>query len=395
MNFTQLSKQCSTLTVFRNLLEDEGFKHIQHLLNYKDVESEEWINHYCELCRILFNYNMNLSNYILHVVMQDTNIVVEKTARKEKLHEQIRKATNYELEILENVSQLDAESLLAQSEYEAFLPKWEVEAIDFVETFNNKMNRIHERGHGIYEQEMAFVVKQGKLVPVHNIDQQTLAMLVGYEKERKKVLRNTEAFMHGHKASNVLLYGDAGTGKSSTIKAIFNAYKHKGLRLVEMKKNELSQLSDVIEQLAYNPLKFIIFIDDLSFSMIDDNFIALKNVLEGGIVGSADNILIYATSNRRHFVKESMNDRNNDELFTNDTIQETMSLAARFGVTVTYQKPDKDLYLKIVDELATTYGLELDNEHLHRKAEAFAIRSSGRSPRVAKQFIEWEYLKQQ
>ena len=208
------------------------------------------------------------------------------------------------------------------------------------------------------------------------------------------VIKNTKAFLSGIKASNVLLYGDAGTGKSSTIKAIANKYKGEGLRLLELKKYQLFQLPELIDDLSKNPLKFIIFIDDLSFSGNDDNFIALKTILEGSVYGYSKNIVIYATTNRRHFVKESMKDRNSDELFTNDSLQETMSLSARFGLTVTFQKPGKDLYIEIVEGLAKDNNLKLSGEDLVKKAEAFAIRSSGRSPRTAKQFIELEKIKE-
>lgn len=158
--------------------------------------------------------------------------------------------------------------------------------------------------------------------------------------------------------------------------------------MVEIKKNQLYMIPQIMEELASNPLKFILFIDDLSFNGNDDNFSALKATLEGSISGRGSNVAIYATSNRRHLVKENMSDRDGDELHVNDTIQETMSLAARFGLTVTFQKPDKDSYLSIVRSLADQYGIDMDEDELFRKAEAHALRSNGRSPRTAKQFIE-------
>ena len=222
--------------------------------------------------------------------------------------------------------------------------------------------------------------------------------------------------LDGSGASNMLLYGDMGTGKSSTIKAVANAYADQGLRLIELKKNQLFQIPRVLEELASNPLKFIIFIDDLSFAGNDDNFSALKATLEGSITGCGDNAVIYATSNRRHLVRESASDRVSgagfdDDLHLNDTMQETMSLAARFGLTITFSKPGKDEYLSIVRSLADEYGIAVredgeaatagaDNAdgkitetgisetELNTRAEAFAIRRNGRSPRTARQFIE-------
>jgi len=158
--------------------------------------------------------------------------------------------------------------------------------------------------------------------------------------------------------------------------------------LIEVKKNQLYQLPDILEELAENPLKFIIFIDDLSFTSNDDNFSALKAILEGGVTTCGRNTVIYATSNRRHLVKETMTERSGDELYLNDTLQETMSLAARFGLTITFQRPDKDAYIDIVKHLAKEYSVVLPEDELIEKAEAFAIRHSGRSPRTAKHFIE-------
>lgn len=202
------------------------------------------------------------------------------------------------------------------------------------------------------------------------------------------MLENTRALAEGKPAGNVLLYGDAGTGKSSTIKACADAFYDQGVRLVEFDKNQFSEIPAIIEQLSENPLKFIFYIDDLSFNANDDAFSALKGILEGNVTSYSNHIVIYATSNRRHLVKESMEARMGNDLHLNDTLQETMSLSARFGLTITFSKPEKELYLEIVKNLADEYGISMDNEELFRKAEAFAIRSNGRSPRTAKQFIQ-------
>ena len=219
-------------------------------------------------------------------------------------------------------------------------------------------------------------------------DPQRLEELPGYEQERQKIIANTKALLEGRPANNVLLYGDAGTGKSSTIKAIANAFAGEGLRLVEVKKNQLYQLPDLMDTLAANPLKFVLFIDDLSFTANDDQFAALKAILEGSVGGRAKNIAVYATSNRRHLIKETLTDRSGDDIHESDTRQELMSLSARFGLTITFASPDKDRYLYIVDELARQYALPLEERELHIRSEAFALRAGGRSARVAKQFVE-------
>ena len=206
-------------------------------------------------------------------------------------------------------------------------------------------------------------------------------------------MRNTEALLTGGTPSNLLLYGDAGTGKSSTIKAVANECKDKGLRLIEIRKNDLHKLPVLLELLAENPLKFILFIDDLSFTGNDEQFSTLKATLEGSVSVCAKNTVIYATSNRRHLVKESMGERDGDDIHLNDSLREMMSLSARFGMTITFQKPDRDGYLSIVKHLATDYDLELPENELIQKAEAFAIRQNGRSPRTAKHFVETQLAK--
>ena len=172
------------------------------------------------------------------------------------------------------------------------------------------------------------------------------------------------------------------------MKAIANEFAADGLRLVEVKKNQLYQIPALLHSLAQNPLKFILFIDDLSFSANDDNFAALKAILEGSVGGRSQNVVVYATSNRRHLIKETLSDRSGDDIHEADTRQELMSLSARFGLTVTFQRPEKARFETILAELAKQHGIDMPMDQLLVKAEAFAIRAGGRSPRVARQFIE-------
>ena len=211
--------------------------------------------------------------------------------------------------------------------------------------------------------------------------------MIGYETERGKILENTKAFLKGKPAANALLCGDAGTGKSSTVKAVTNEFFNEGLRLIELRKDQLKYFPTVMGKIADNPLKFIIFIDDLSFNKSDDNFSALKAALEGSASAKADNAVIYATSNRRHIIKESFGDREGDDVHRNDTMQETLSLSERFGLTVLFSKPNKQLYLTIVKELAKRVGITMDEKELELQAEAFALRKGNRSARCAEQFI--------
>ncbi|MGN0983404.1 MAG: ATP-binding protein, partial [Gemmiger sp.] len=296
-------------------------------------------------------------------------------------------AMNSELAFLQVLGHTGLEELWPQAP--SFLPRWEVHAeVDYPAAYARRRDEVGRRGYGMFARHHMFTVENGALVPVRYPDPQRLSGLPGYEREREKVIANTRALLEGRPANNVLLYGDAGTGKSSTVKALANEFAPEGLRLVEIKKNQLYQLPALMDQLAQNPLKFILFIDDLSFTANDDNFAALKAILEGSVGGRSQNIAVYATSNRRHLIKETMSDRSGDDIHEADTRQELMSLSARFGLTVTFQQPDKERYDAILLELARQYKVQMPSDQLFIKGAAFALRAGGRSPRVAKQFVE-------
>ncbi len=259
--------------------------------------------------------------------------------------------------------------------------------MDFTAAYTERMSELSTKGFGIFAKHHTFTLKNGKLVPIKNPDPQTLEQLSGYALERSKVVNNTLALLNNKPAANALLYGDAGTGKSSTVKAVVNKYKDMGLRLIELKKQQLEELPVIIDKIAKHPLKFIIFVDDISFSSDDDNFSSLKAVLEGSAAAKTSNAVIYATSNRRHLVKERFSDRDGDDIHAGDTREELISLSERFGLKVAFLKPNKEVYLDIVRKLAEEYGVEC-NDELYIKAEAFALRRNGRSGRAAKHFIE-------
>ena len=202
------------------------------------------------------------------------------------------------------------------------------------------------------------------------------------------MIDNTESFVTGHPANNVLLYGDRGTGKSSTVHALLNEYHTQGLRMIEIPKSTVRELTLIREAIADAPLKFIIYIDDLSFDSNDSSFSELKAALEGSLSGKQANTLIYATSNRRHLIKESFSDRQN-EMNLNDIMQEQLSLSDRFGLSITFINPNKAEYLDIVKKIAADRGLDADEKKLCFKAEQWATRRGGRSPRCAKQFIDF------
>ena len=286
-------------------------------------------------------------------------------------------------------SQIPSDEIISKIDYDGFLPRYATQKLDFSQIYADRIHAIGQYGYGIYSQYHVFVIKDGKIVPVEYPDDIKLSDLHNYERERQEVINNTLALLKGKPANNVLLYGDCGTGKSSTVKAIANEYACKGLRLIELKKKQLHEIPAIVETVSKNPLKFIIFIDDLSFTEDDDDFAALKAILEGSVSSTADNLCIFATSNRRHLVHETFSSREGDEIHFKDTMQELLSLSDRFGLTVTYQKPDKKIYLDVVEKLAKQYELKTPIDEVLQKAEAYALSRAGRSPRVAKQFVEY------
>lgn len=273
------------------------------------------------------------------------------------------------------------------SGYNGYLPGFHTVNVDISEEYHDMLSNIVKTGYGIFRRYLMFRVSGGEIMPVKTPDPISVDKLYNYELQRNQVISNTQAFIEGRTAADALLYGDAGTGKSSTIKAVARLFEKDGLRLVELPKSELSCLPHIIEVLSASPMKFIVFIDDVSFEADDDRIGMLKSVLEGAAMGGRENILIYATSNRRHMIKESYADRT-DEVHLNDTMAETMSLSERFGLKVSFSNPNKQVYLDIVHKLCENKIPEaLQDKSLDVKAESFADRHGGRSARCACQFV--------
>ena len=238
------------------------------------------------------------------------------------------------------------------------------------------------------------VVHEGdemEIRPIQNIAHGKLDDLIGYEIQKKKLIENTEAFVEVRRANNCLLFGDAGTGKSSSIKAIANAYYSRGLRIIEVYKHQFRDLSEIIARVKHRGYRFIIYMDDLSFEEFETEYKYLKAVIEGGLEKKPDNVLIYATSNRRHLVRERFSDREerSDDLHTNDTVQEKLSLASRFGVTIYFGSPDKKEFQNIVRGLADRQGIRMPTEELLAQANQWELAHGGLSGRCAQQFIDY------
>lgn len=390
---SELNTKLNGLAVFRKLLDTQAVKCFQRMVTaLEDKDLNGQVSAYGAFAEALYESDANFSKYINDFLLSDENFYIKQKAQNKEVSPLVEVCLLEELKILEELSQVTSEAVKSVIAYKGSLPHWENTVIDYRYDYQERIHALPYTGYGMYASFTVFHLEERQLSPVKYPDNQSLDQLFGYERERQLIMKNTEALVSGKGASNMLLYGDAGTGKSSTVKAVANYFAPKGLRLVEIKKNQLFQIPYLVETLSANPLKFVLFIDDLSFTSNDDNFSALKAILEGGVSACGDNIAIYATSNRRHLVKETMGDRMGDELHVSDTLQETMSLASRFGLVITYLRPEKEAYLSIVKSLADEYGLVIEEKDLFKKAEAHAIRCHGRSPRVAKQFVELQMI---
>lgn len=270
-------------------------------------------------------------------------------------------------------------------------------AKDENEFFNYVTDFYKAYGVGMFGLNKAFRVIGGDngvtFTPINNMDKVMLDDLIGYEIQKKKLVENTEAFVQGRKANNALLFGDSGTGKSTSIKAIVNEYYDQGLRMIEIYKHQFKDLSNVIASIKNRNYKFIIYMDDLSFEEFEIEYKFLKAVIEGGVETKPENILIYATSNRRHLIKETWNDRNdlesNNGLHRSDTIEEKLSLVNRFGCQISYSKPSQKEFFDIVIGLARKNNVKMTDEELMAEANKWELSHGGISGRTAQQFINY------
>ncbi len=332
----------------------------------------------------------DLTKLVQRLVAEDENVYVKGVAAKRTLSPFIAEEANRELAAFGELAALTpADFAKDMGVAVKDIPAFSSVNADMGAYYQARLENLHKYGYGIFSSNGMFRLNdEQELVPIVSADKISMAQFIGYEAERMKIVKNTQAFVEGKPAANALLCGDAGTGKSSTVKAVANAFFKEGVRLIELRKDQLRYLPLVMGKISGNPLKFIIFIDDLSFNQNNDDFSMLKAALEGSASATAENAVIYATSNRRHIVKESFGERDGDDIHRNDTMQETLSLSERFGLTVLFSKPDKKLYLTIVKTLAARYGIAIEEKDLEVQAEAFAMRKGNRSARCAEQFID-------
>lgn len=394
----------SSLSVFRGILSRSVPKAYYRLLSSLEKSPDEFLSAYGEFYSLISERNCSdkLAYSMTEAALFDENCFTRAAAggKYDSLPQNVLKAVKRDCEAILQASTLTADEVLNSYKYideiadiAPSLPRWESgECAESFKMFDGSLKHVaqyyKENGCGMFARYKAFVWRDGDIQPVLHPDRIDMESFTGYEIQRDKVVNNTRSFIEGKSCNNCLLYGDKGTGKSSTVKAISNEFRKDGLRIVEIPKERLIDFPLLVDKIAALPMKFIIFIDDLSFQKQDQSYTTLKAVLEGGLAARPDNALIYATSNRRHLVKESFADRTDDDVNTRDNMQESLSLSDRFGLAVCYSIPTKNEYIEIVCALAKEKGIDMTEKGLEMGAERFALSRGGRSPRCAKQYVE-------
>ena len=397
----QIALKLASLSVYNNILQQPVPNALYELLWATCTNAKDFVIAWGNFVQVLAQENAldKSTQAITQAILYHQNPFSLKAAENtDMLPLGLTEAAKRDLSILTEAAAITPQDILETCTFRdelkcLNLPQWSTgECNEYLsgtpDAVVTKLTKFYrEHGCGIFAKYRAFIWRNRTIIPVEYHDKTQMSDLKGYDEPRQLVIDNTESFLNGLPANNCLLYGDRGTGKSSTIKAILNQYYTQGLRVIEMPKEFLMDFPDLVTQIAYLPMKFIIFIDDLSFSHQNDTYASLKAVLEGGVAARPENTLIYATSNRRHLVRETFSDRNGDEIHRGDTIQESLSLADRFGLSVNFSLPSKEKYLEIVAELAKQRGLEEYMDQLKQGAEQWAIARGGRSPRCARQFM--------
>lgn len=410
-----------SLGIYRGLLQDQVIHKLHILFEHMEKDPQDTIgtlSRYNEFYHTLVEKGKgsSLKDYIMMKILFHDNAFA-RWVQKDEMQDMINpivEAAAADLDCLYRLGSILPEDIEAMGKGLPSLSRWstssrlegEEDANEIILKFQKALNWgecIHdlasfhrENGSGIWAKFKGFVWEGEKLQGVVSLDPIRLSQLIGYEMERQKVIDNTRAFIDGYPANNMLLYGGRGTGKSSTVKAMLNEYYQDGLRIIEISKKHLESFPMVIRQIKDDPQKFILFIDDLSFEDSEGAYTSLKAVLEGGLETRPKNVVIYATSNRRHLIKEKFSDRaglmygsSDDEVRAADTMQEKLSLADRFGITVTFSSPNQKQYLEIVDGLVKERGIIIDQEKLHKKAIQWEMWYNAKSPRTATQFVDW------
>ncbi|AFY76299.1 putative ATPase (AAA+ superfamily) [Pleurocapsa sp. PCC 7327] len=413
-----LHNQVASLLLYQSVLKDEVGRSFLYLLqtlnsNKSDPKTQPFTSINClqaygNWFKSLAALNKSWGDYLIAQILHDDNPFSRQvqTVSLENLPRSLIAAAKHDLKILQNLSRCSPQQIsqwVKTATQVSVTPiAWDLESISksFFHWHENWEDALEElaiyyqkNGTGILAKYKALRWQEGKMLGIAHPDPIELREIVGYESQKEALLKNTEFLLAGYPALHVLLYGSRGSGKSSLVKGLLNQYSSQGLRLIEVSKSELKDLPVILEKLRDFPQKFIIFVDDLSFEEDDDAFKALKVVLEGSLTAKAQNVVVYATSNRRHLVREFFSDRprpsDGDEVHSWDTLQEKLSFSDRFGLTLTFEPANQNTYLEIVRHLAQLANIPLDKDELEFCAKQWATHHNGCSGRTARQLIDF------
>ena len=394
MTLEQMNWALKTVAAFRPILETGEMAALGRLLDALSAgEGPAAARAYTELFYLLrAGGHRGLGDW-LHDALRDGDFPYAALAERGGSDPALEGAAEREIGLFRALAELDCGALAAAirqagpeglAAAAAELPRWEA-GCPFTFESLTEFYRVH--GAGLFARCRAFLWEGGGLLPVAHPDCPGPEEMLGYELQRDQVEANTRALLEGKAVNNVLLYGDPGTGKSATVKSLLSLPGTEGLRLIEVQKEGMADMPRLIRALAGRKLKFILFIDDLTFDQDDKTYSAMKTILEGGLERRPDNVAIYATSNRRHLVRQTFSDRAGDEVDAVETIQEKTSLAERFGVRIPYLALNQAEFLDMVERMADLYGVKMDRQALRTGAVRWEMRHPGRTPRTARQYI--------
>lgn len=392
----------NNLIIYRNLRSDALMCRYMDMYSmysgsFEEVAEGSYVSLYYALCsELLYSGYDSINTYLSQRILEDENLFSLKCESRRCLNEVTVKAVIHDIAAIKKLYMLPLRGMAAAAnDSDAFIGYGKDDAL--TEMFKNLrgeqiydylVSEYEAGGCGIYRENRAFSVdSSGNPRAVENFDPVRMEHIYGYEVQKRRLIENTEKFIKGGKALNALLVGDSGTGKSTAVKALLPMFGDKKLRLIEIEKSQLKRIPDIVEKLKSRGLYFIIFIDDLSFETNEDSYKYLKSAVEGSIYEQPENILFYVTSNRKHLIRESIKDRENEVHFR-DAVNEQTSLSERFGLRIYYNEPDQEEYFEIVKGLANRHNVKYESiDELLSGAKTFAMQNGGRTGRSALQYI--------